>query len=160
MIERETEMSKRSATHSTFVIERDYDASPARVFAAWANVDAKGQWFGPGGEQQHELDFREAGREHFAAAVEGAVYSYDALYEDIVPDERIVYTYNMHRDGVRMSVSVTTVELLADGAGTHLRYTEQGVFLDGEDTPELREHGTKEILDKLGEALAQGAATV
>ena len=160
MIERETEMSNRSATHSTFVIERDYDAPPARVFAAWSDVNAKGQWFGPGGEQEHELDFREAGREHFEAAVNGAVYSYDALYEDIVADERIVYTYNMHRDGVRISVSVTTVELLANGDGTHLRYTEQGVFLDGQDTPELREHGTKELLDKLGEALAKGAATL
>ena len=153
-------MSIRSATHSTFVIERNYDASPARVFAAWADVNAKGQWFGPGGEQEHRLDFREGGREHFEAAVEGAVYSYDALYEDIVQDERIVYTYNMHRDGVRMSVSVTTVELLADSAGTHLRYTEQGVFLDGEDKPELREHGTKELLDKLGKTLAQGPARV
>jgi len=150
-------MSDRSATHGTFVIERTYEAAPQRVFAAWANVEAKGQWFGPGGEQGHQLDFREGGREHFQAAVGGAVYSYDALYEDIVADERIVFTYNMRRDGVRMSVSVTTVELLADGAGTHLRYTEQGVFLDGEDKPELREHGTKELLDKLGEALAQEA---
>jgi uncharacterized protein YndB with AHSA1/START domain len=153
-------MSNRSATHSTFVIERDYDASTARVFAAWASVDAKGQWFGPGGEQQHELDFREGGREHFEATVGGAVYSYDARYEDIVADERLVYTYDMRRDGVRMSVSVTTVELLADGDRTHLRYTEQGVFLDGEDTPEQREHGTKELLDKLADALSQGAATV
>jgi uncharacterized protein YndB with AHSA1/START domain len=153
-------MSNRSATHSTFTIERDYDASPARVFAAWADANAKGQWFGPGGEQEHQLDFREGGREHFEAAVEGAVYSYDARYEDIVANERIVYTYDMQRDGVRMSVSVTTVELRGDGAGTHLRYTEQGVFLDGEDTPEQREHGTKELLDKLGQALAQGAATV
>ena len=88
------------------------------------------------------------------------MYSYEALYEDIIQDERIVYTYNMHRNGVRISVSVTTVELLANGEGTELRYTEQGVFLDGEDKPERREHGTKELLDKLGEALAQGAATV
>ncbi len=153
-------MSDRSATHSTFVIERDYDASPARVFAAWADVNAKGQWFGPGGDQGHALDFREGGRERFEAAVAGAVYYYDALYEDIVSDERIVYTYNMCRDGIRMSVSVTTVELLADGGRTHLRYTEQGVFLDGEDKPELREHGTGEMLDKLGETLTQGAATV
>ena len=151
-------MSKRSATHSTFVIERDYDASPARVFAAWANVDAKGQWFGPGGDQQHKLDFREGGREHFEAGVGGDVYLYDARYEDIVPDERIVYTYDMHRNGVRMSVSVSTVEILRAGEGTHLRYTEQGVFLDGTDTPAAREHGTAELLDKLGEALAQGAA--
>jgi uncharacterized protein YndB with AHSA1/START domain len=153
-------MSDRSATHATFVIERNYEAAPQRVFAAWADAKAKGKWFGPGGEQEHQLDFREGGREHFQAAVGDAVYSYDALYEDIVADERIVFTYNMRRDGVRMSVSVTTVELLADGDGTHLRYTEQGVFLDGEDKPELREHGTKELLDKLGEALAQGAATI
>jgi uncharacterized protein YndB with AHSA1/START domain len=153
-------MSDRSAAHSTFVIERNYDAPRARVFAAWADANAKGQWFGAPGEQEHELDFREGGRERFKADVGGAVYSFDALYEDIVEDERIVYTYNMLRDGARMSVSVTTVELRADGPGTHLRYTEQGVFLDGEDTPEQREHGTKELLDKLALALAQGAATV
>jgi uncharacterized protein YndB with AHSA1/START domain len=153
-------MSDRSATHSTFVIERNYDASPARVFAAWADAEAKGQWFGPSGEKEHQLDFREGGSERFTAAGGGAVYSYDARYEDIVDDERIVYTYNMLRDGLRISVSVTTVELLADGDGTHLRYTEQGVFLDGHDTPELREHGTKELLDKLGEALARGATQV
>ncbi len=151
-------MSNRSATHSTFVIERNYPASPARVFAAWADLNAKSQWFGPRGEHEHELDFREGGREHFEVTAASAVFSYDALYEDIVQNERIVYTYNMHRDGVRMSVSVSTVELLANGAGTQLRYTEQGVFLDGEDTPQAREHGTKELLDKLGEALAQEAA--
>ena len=34
-----------------------------------------------------------------------------------------------------MSVGVSTVELLAGGSGTKLRYTEQGVYLDGTDTP-------------------------
>jgi uncharacterized protein YndB with AHSA1/START domain len=149
-------MSNRSATHSTFVIERDYDAPPTRVFAAWAQKSAKGQWFGPS-DGEHLLDFREGGREHFVAELHGSVYAYDALYEDIVADERIVFTYNMHIDGRRMSVSVTTVELVPAGETTHLRYTEQGVFLDGEDSPDLRERGTQEILDKLGKALAQGA---
>jgi len=150
-------MSNRSATHSTFVIERDYDVSAARVFAAWAEKSAKERWFGPS-EGEHELDFREGGREHLLAAVHGAVYTYDAQYEDIVTDERIVFTYNMHRDGRRMSVSMATVELAPSRGKTHLRYTEQGVFLDGEDSPELREQGTREMLDKLAEALAQGAA--
>lgn len=151
-------MTPRSATHATFVIERTYDATPARVFAAWADRSAKAQWFGPpDGDGDHELDFRVGGREHFAVAVQGARYTYDAAYEDIVSDERIVYTYSMHRDDARMSVSVSTVELLATGEGTHLRYTEQGVFLDGIDTPQAREHGTAELLDKLGHALAAGA---
>jgi uncharacterized protein YndB with AHSA1/START domain len=148
-------MSKRSATHATFVIERDYDSDPARVFAAWADQSAKSRWFGPpGGGEEHELEFRVGGREHFVVNAGDSVYSYDALYEDIVSDERIVYTYNMHRDEARMSVSVSTVEFEQAGAGTHLRYTEQGVFLDGIDTPQEREHGTGELLDKLGRALA------
>ena len=153
-------MSDRSSTHDTFVIERDYDASPARVFAAWASADAKNQWFGPpGGGENHELDFREGGREHFEVDAGGDLYLYDATYEDIVADERIVYTYNMHRNGARMSVCVSTVELLAAGERTHLRYTEQGVFLDGQDTVAAREHGTREILDKLAGALAQEAVS-
>lgn len=34
-------MSDRSTDHSTFVIERTYDAPPARVFNAWADREAK-----------------------------------------------------------------------------------------------------------------------
>ena len=69
-------MSNRSTTHSTFVIERNYDASPARVFAAWADVNAKAQlvWARAAGKST-ELDFREGGREHFVAAVVGAAYA-------------------------------------------------------------------------------------
>ena len=148
-------MSDRSAAHSTFVIERTYDAPPERVFAAWANESAKSQWFGAGHE--HELDFRVGGREHLTARMDENEYTYDALYEDIVPDERIVYGYNMHLNGKKMSVSVATVELLAAGKGTQLSYTEQGVYLDGLDKPELREHGTAEMLDKLAATLAQAA---
>ena len=38
-------MSKRSTQHATFVIERDYAAAPARVFAAWAEPKATARWF-------------------------------------------------------------------------------------------------------------------
>lgn len=151
-------MSDRSATHSTFVIERTYDASPARVFAAWAEKSAKQRWFGPDSGDGHELDFREGGSERLLAEVGGSTYTYDALYEDIVPQERIVYTYNMHVNGSRMSVSVVTVELIAAGDATQLRYTEQGVFLDGLDTAQAREHGTAEMLDKLGGTLIHEAS--
>jgi uncharacterized protein YndB with AHSA1/START domain len=36
-------MGKRSTHHATFVIERNYAASPALVFAAWA--EPKARWF-------------------------------------------------------------------------------------------------------------------
>jgi uncharacterized protein YndB with AHSA1/START domain len=84
---------------------------------------------------------------------EGAVYTYDAYYQDIVPEQRIAYTYIMDRNETRISVSVATVEFKPAGAGTQLIFTEQGAFLDGEDKPEYREHGTKVLLDALDTVL-------
>jgi uncharacterized protein YndB with AHSA1/START domain len=150
-------MSNRSADHDTFVIERTYEEAPGRVFAAWAEESAKRRWFGPpGGGEDYRLDFRVDGCEHLTASAAGTVYTFDAVYRDIVPDERIVYTSHMHRDEPLMSVGVSTVELLPDGSGTKLRYTEQTVYLDGTDTPQERQRGTNAMLDQLGEALAQG----
>jgi Activator of Hsp90 ATPase homolog 1-like protein len=65
----------------------------------------------------------------------------------------------MDCEDARISVSVTTVEFKPAGAGTQLTLTEQGVFLEGADTPQIREHGTKELLDSLGAALNGTPAT-
>jgi uncharacterized protein YndB with AHSA1/START domain len=143
---------KRSTVHSTFVIERTYDASPQRVFDAWANQAAKAKWFGPPEKPagSYTLDFREGGSEHLAIEMGGGpTYSFDAVYQDIVPGQRIVYTYDMHRDEDRISVSVATIEIEAHGEGTRLTLTEQGVFLDGLDDPAAREHGTNALMDAL-----------
>lgn len=150
-------MSAHSAIHDTFTIERTYPASPSRVFAAFASVEAKNAWGDTGDLEPiegtvDEFDFRVGGRERFAHKWEGTVYGYDGLYYDIVPDERIVYTYEMYANGTRISVSVTTITVTPDGEGTTLRYTEQGTYLDGIDGPEaprLREGGTTEMLDNL-----------
>jgi uncharacterized protein YndB with AHSA1/START domain len=145
-------MTQRSVTHSTFTIERDFDASPADVFNAYADVDAKKQWFGGSGDL--ELDFSVGGREYTAGEHDGTTYAYEAAYRNIVPDERIVFTYEMWMNGESISVSVGTVELTPTVAGTRLVYTEQGAFLDGLDTAEQREHGTAAQLDVLREIFA------
>jgi uncharacterized protein YndB with AHSA1/START domain len=148
-------MTERSVQHATFAVERTYDASPARVFAAWADPAAKARWFGnTGGESsEFELDFQVGGREFSRGTANGRNYTYEARYQDIVPDERIVYAYDMHLDDTRISVSLGTVELKPDGDGTRLTYTEQGVFLDGLDVPEQRQQGTGALFDALGEEL-------
>ncbi|MFD0695442.1 SRPBCC family protein [Paenibacillus sp. GCM10027628] len=143
-------MNEPSANHSTFVIERNYKHSTARVFAAWAGQAAKAVWF----PKADEFDFRVGGREYSRGGPPGGpVFTMDACYQEIVPDRRIVYSYTLDMDETRLSVSVTTVEFKPEDGGTRLVYTEQGVFLDGHDKPELREHGTKLLLDKLGDAL-------
>jgi uncharacterized protein YndB with AHSA1/START domain len=152
-------MTERSVNHVTFAIERSYPAQPARVFAAWADVQAKEIWmddpdFKSDGSVS-ELDFRIGGHERFGGLTpEGATYRYDAVYYDIVPDHRIVYAYEMYMGDDRMSVSMATVEMVPDQAGTKLTYTEQGAFLDGIDKPEAREEGTAWMLDNLGKYLA------
>ena len=145
-------MSDRSVVHETFVVERTYDARPGRVFAAWSDPDAKAAWFAEGADE-FELDFRVGGREVNRGAMGETVYLYDARYHDIVPDERIVYSYDMYTGDTRISVSLATVELAPDGAGTRLRFTEQGAFLDGLDTAEQRRGGTGSLLDALAEHL-------
>jgi uncharacterized protein YndB with AHSA1/START domain len=146
-------MTGRSTEHATFVIERSFPAPPARVFAAWASTEAKAQWFGPPGGKGLESDFQVGGRERFLADSPDGRYTYLALFQDIVSDERIVYTYEMYLDEDRISVSVATIELAPDGEGTKLTLTEQGVFLDGHDNVAQREHGTRELLEQLAAAL-------
>jgi uncharacterized protein YndB with AHSA1/START domain len=149
-------VSDRSTAHSTFVVERTYEAEPARVFEAWSDPAAKTRWFGPPQKPEgaYSLDFQIGGREHLRIEqAAGPTYTFDAVYQDIVPGQRIIYTYEMHRGAERISVSVATVEIEELGAGTRLTLTEQGVFLDGLDTPAEREHGTNALMDTLGAAL-------
>jgi uncharacterized protein YndB with AHSA1/START domain len=152
-------MNKRSVAHATFTVERTYEASPARVFAAWADPAAKARWFGPEESGEYELDFRIDGREiNRGNGPDGEVYTYDARYRDIVPDERIVYAYDMYRDETRISVSLATVEFKPQGDGTRLVFTGQGAFLDGQDKPEYREDGTGQLLDSLAAELERERA--
>jgi len=152
-------MTDRCVNHGTFVVERRYPASPAKVFGAWADAAAKDVWlddpdFKSDGTE-YELDFRVGGHERFGGLTpEGTRYSYDAMYYDIVPDQRIVYSYEMYSGDDRMSVSLATVEIVPEQDGTKLTYTEQGAFLDDIDKPEERQEGTAWILDNLGKYLA------
>ncbi len=151
-------MTERSTTHATFVIERTYDASPARVFEAWSDAAAKARWFGGPADKwrqiEREFDFRVGGRERLSGRwPSGTVSAFDGRYHDIVPGQRIIYAYDMHLDEKHISVSLATVEFKPAGGGTRLTFTEQAVFLDGYDDAGSREHGTGALLDKLGAEL-------
>lgn len=147
-------MTERSTEHAMFVVERVYDASPDRTFAAWADPQAKARWYS-GSAGDYELDFRVGGWErHRGTAPDGRQYACRAIFWDIVPGQRIVYTYEMLLDGIRISVSIATVQFTPERDGTRLVFTEQGTYLDRHEPPAGREHGMGGLLDALGRWLA------
>ena len=162
-------MPHQSVIHETFTIERSYPAAPSRVFGAFASEEAKNTWGdtgdlepGSGGAAETEFDFRVGGRERFGFGYQGTAYRLAALYYDIVPDQRIIYSYEMYANDARISVSVATIEFSKTGDGTTLTWTEQGTYLDGFDgirAPELRREGTAFMLDGLAEYLAAQTAS-
>jgi uncharacterized protein YndB with AHSA1/START domain len=126
--------------HGSFTLPLDLAVPPDRVFAAFAEPSLRKQWFripSEPGASHYELEFRIGGHE----IAEGALapsgvrehIGYRARFLDIVPDERIVFSYEAILDGRRRWVSLVTVELvpsgLAPSGGTHMSRTEQYAFL-------------------------------
>lgn len=150
-------MTLSTVSHDTFVVRRVYDVPVASVFRAWADPVRKARWFAGSSDalgNGYELDFRVGGQEaNRGGPPGGPIYTYSAQFRDIIVDQRIVFTTEMSVDEKLMSVTVSTVELRDAGDATELVLTEQGVFLDGQETVAQREEGTRDLLELLSAAL-------
>jgi uncharacterized protein YndB with AHSA1/START domain len=143
-----------AAMRGAFSLERVFKATPAQVFKAFADPQAKGRWFAGGGEDpklvEREMDVRPGGREVAVGKWKsGKTSRFEAIYFDVVPDRRLVYAYEMHLDARKISVSLACVEIEPHPEGVKLKVAEQAVFLDGYEDNGSREHGTNWLMDKL-----------
>jgi uncharacterized protein YndB with AHSA1/START domain len=158
---RQGEDGVRPVAHASFHLERTYEAPLARVWKALTDPAAKARWFSgtPGQWQliEHQLDVRVGGTERLQGRwASGVVTTFDAYYHDVIPPARLVYSYTMHVDERKISVSLASIELRTSDStspGTTLRITEQGAFLDGYEDAGSREHGTAQLIDALGRSL-------
>ena len=143
-----------TVTNATFTIERVLDASPERVFEAYSSLEAKRAWFRAPADIEtldRDFDFRVGGRERFHARwPDGRVTDFQAVYHDIVQNERIILVYEMFHNGEKLSVSLQTLEFVAAGRQTRLIHTEQGSYLTGgAEAVQGREHGAAWHVDNL-----------
>lgn len=157
-------MQEHNVQHGSFTIERKFKAPAALVYSAFATEKGKQAWFSGPNEhwtlEDRGFDFRVGGSETLTGKWKsGRITRFDARYHDIVPNERLIYSYTMHVDEKKISVSLATIEFSQAGAGTLLVLTEQGAFLDGYDDAVSRERGTIGLIDKLEAAIRDGKLT-
>jgi uncharacterized protein YndB with AHSA1/START domain len=155
-----SETGVRSVVHATFELQRTYDVPVFQVWRALTDEAAKQKWLGgpPGRWEllERRMDVRAGGSERLKGRWEGGVVStFDATYHDVIPNERLVYSYEMHLNEKKISVSLATMQLKAGAGKTTLIVTEQGAFLDGYDDAGSREQGTGHLLDALGRSLME-----
>lgn len=144
--------------HATLVFERIYDASPARVFAAYADVDARAAWGAPSDTAAivyTHAEFRVGGRDAYRCGGRDDLrYAGEVAYVDIIPDRRIVFSETIRADHALLSAALITWELDADGAGTRLLVTDQVASMVGDEMVIGTRQGTTAALDHLRAWLA------
>ncbi len=128
------------------VLDRHYDTSPQRVFAAWSEIDLVRKWFGCGPGQLwdiHRWDCRAGGELHVSLTLKDRVVEVRGEFLQVTPPHRIVYRWGEER---------VEVDIADDGGRTRVRLTHHNLADAADRT--VREGGWTHCLDNLVKMLA------
>ncbi|MFC9896617.1 SRPBCC family protein [Nocardia sp. NPDC127579] len=97
-------------------IERVFDAPLARVWAAYTRVEQLSQWWGRGNRLDIERwEFRKGGHWRFVEHSDGEQHGFEGRFREIVPEERIVQSFEW--DGMPAHVAIDTATFVDLGDG-------------------------------------------
>jgi len=138
------------------LITRVFDAPRRLVFEAHSKPEHVARWWGPRGTTLPvcEMDFRPGGAWRFVSrGPDGAEDAFRGEYREIVPPERIVWTFEW--EGMPGHVSVETTTFVEQDGKTTI--TNTSVFQSVEDRDGMlqsgMEKGAAETWDRLAEHL-------
>jgi uncharacterized protein YndB with AHSA1/START domain len=156
-------MSNATATSARisdteFVMERTFAAPPERVFEAYTDPAQVAQWWGQRTSTTtvEANDVRPGGAWRFVQRdPEGNAYEFYGEYLEVVPNEKIVYTFEFA--GFPGHVVTDTISFVPEGPGTRLVATSR--FGSKEDLDGMlssgMEGGANESWDRLAELVAR-----
>jgi uncharacterized protein YndB with AHSA1/START domain len=142
-------------TKPSVTLARRIKAAPAKVFAAWTDPEKLIHWFGPAqtvdGSVNAELDVCECGRYRISFRTDdGEYHQVGGVYREVVPDQRLKFTWAWHSTPERESL--VTVTLKAEGEGTLLTLLHEQLF--DQAAADGHKRGWTGTLDKLEKMFA------
>jgi len=139
--------------HDKIVMERTYNTSPARVFAAWESVEARLRWsipFPEAGAAYDQAEFRVGGLDIMRCGLKSDMrFLAHVRYLEIINDARIVMAESIAEDGKIRAASLITVELEPAGKETKQTVTMQVSAIDGADMLDGYRVGWTAALDNI-----------
>lgn len=120
-----------ATTRPSLTLKRHLKAPPKTVFSAWTDPARLVHWFGPQqtvlGSVQAELDVRVGGKFRVSFRTDdGEYHEVGGVYQEVVPDEKLVFSWAWHSTPERESL--VTVSMRPDAGGTLLTLHHEQLF--------------------------------
>lgn len=151
--------TQQSGTRSTITtpgereirIERIFNAPRARVWRAFTEPDQVKQWWGRGNDLEIvRLEVEPGGHWRFIEHGPDGDHGFEGRYGDVVPEQRLVMTFEW--DGMPAHVSLDTVEFEDLGDG-RTKIVSTSLFFTREDRDGMLQSGMEEGLEQSYAAL-------
>jgi len=132
----------------SLTLKRRLAAPPEKVYAVWTEPEQLARWFGPADAQMlsAQTEVRVGGRYRIMfRGPDGEVHDVSGIYRDVVPNERLTFTWAWRTMPERESL--VTITLKPDGEGCILTLFHEQFF--DEAARERHAFGWNGALDKL-----------
>lgn len=136
------------APKPSLTLKRRLNAPAEKVYAAWTDPEKIVKWFGPdaGPVTKAEIDLRVGGGYTIAfSTLDGEYHQVGGVYREVVPNEKLVFTWAWHT--MKERESLVTVTIRPDRAGSILTLLHEKFF--DEAARDGHKRGWSGTLDKL-----------